>query len=324
MPSSTASTFRDPDDYASSFERATVELSIIGRGSFEAQIIHADLGRLRVTRFYERLERVGHFANSEARAVVTFRTQPGPTLLFGGMEMRPANITQHNVYEDGFLRSSSPASWGSMSLPVEDVVAAGTVAGRDLTPPKRHSIFAPTPFAMMRLQRLHAAVGHLAIEAPQIIANPGAARGLEQTLTEALIDCLGQGETCEDRAAQRRHATILQRFRRVIEGNTEETIHMPELCATIGVSGRTLRTVCQEQLGISPKRYLLLRRMFLARKALRESTPGITTVTEIATRFGFWELGRFAVAYRSLFFETPSATLTRSRGGLLDVERVAA
>ena len=62
---------------------------------------------------------------------------------------------------------------------------------------------------------------------------------------------------------------------------------------------------------MGPKRYLLLRRMHFAKRALRHATPETATVTEIATRFGFWQLGRFAVEYQSLFGETPSATLRR-------------
>jgi AraC-like DNA-binding protein len=64
-------------------------------------------------------------------------------------------------------------------------------------------------------------------------------------------------------------------------------------------------------LGISPKQFLLLRRMNMVRRALERAAPGETTVTEIATRFGFWELGRFAGAFRTWFGETPRATLAR-------------
>jgi AraC-like DNA-binding protein len=51
--------------------------------------------------------------------------------------------------------------------------------------------------------------------------------------------------------------------------------------------------------------------MHLVRRDLRSADAEKTTVTEIATDYGFWELGRFEGAYRSLFGEPPSAALRR-------------
>ena len=65
---------------------------------------------------------------------------------------------------------------------------------------------------------------------------------------------------------------------------------------------------------MGPVRYLWLRRMNQARHALLRADPAHATVTGIATAYGFWELGRFSVAYRGLFGERPSATLSRPAG----------
>ena len=67
---------------------------------------------------------------------------------------------------------------------------------------------------------------------------------------------------------------------------------------------------------MSPHRYLLLRRMNLARRALTVADPTATTVAAIANDHGFGELGRFAISYRELFGEVPSVTLRRAPDSL--------
>jgi AraC-like DNA-binding protein len=314
ISSCAVSEFHDPNEYAASFLGAETELSVTGRGRFSARVTRLDLGRLRMHQFDESLPRTGHWANSVSRAVVTFRTSPGPPVFFCGAEMTSTNITRHQEYEAGFLSSTGAASWASMSMSPEDMAAAGElIGGCDLSPPKQDLVLAPSLPAMARLQRLHVKAARLATDDPAAIANRAVARGLEQTLTEALVDCLACGEVREDREALRRHRKILRRFRSFVEENQFEAIFVPELCAAIGVAQRTLQAICQEQLGTSPKKYLILRRMFLVRKALLESDPVTSSVTDIATRYGFWELGRFAVEYRSMFSESPSATLKGER-----------
>jgi transcriptional regulator GlxA family with amidase domain len=149
----------------------------------------------------------------------------------------------------------------------------------------------------------------LAENVPEIIGNPDAARGLEQELIEAMVGCLDPRQRRDNSLAQGQHAIVMRRFWRVVEENPEQPLYIPEICKAIKLPSRTLRMCCQEHLGMGPKRYLMLRRMHLARRALRQVGPDAASVTDIATRFGFWQLGRFAVEYQFLFGESPSATL---------------
>jgi AraC-like DNA-binding protein len=311
MPSSALRVFSDPDDYAAAIRGTKAEVTLTGRGDFAGKIVRIDLDRLWMQRFFDNLPRIGHSAATGARAAFSFRTDPGPSLLWGPSEMLPTNIVRHGSGE-GFQHSSGAASWAAISLAVADMASLGeTLVGLDLTPPRDARMVTPPPAAMARLQRLHAAAAHLAETAPEIIANPDAARGLEQALVAALLDCLASGQQRENAVAGGQHAIVMRRFRRVIEENPDDPLYIPEIARAIRVPERTLRLCCQEHLGISPKRYLMLRRMHLARRALRMSAPEATTVTGVATRYGFWQLGRFAVEYRRLFAEAPSATLQR-------------
>jgi hypothetical protein len=240
MPSSAVRTFSDPDDYAAYIRNSTAEMTITRRGVFNAKLTRIDLHRLWMQRLSDNLPRIAHGADMR-RPSITFRTRPGPSLLWGGVEMRPTHIVRHAENESAFQHSSGLADWAAMSLPIEDMVSVGaTIGDLDSTPPKNPMLVAPSPAAMARLLQLHAAAGDLAEKAPEIIANPDAARGLEQALIEAMVGCLARGESRENRPAQGQHAIVMRRFRRVVEENPEEPLYIPEICKAIGVSSRTL------------------------------------------------------------------------------------
>jgi AraC-like DNA-binding protein len=312
MPSSVVRTFTDPDDNAASIRSTTAEVTVMGRGNFKAKLIHIDLGRLRMNRFTDNLPRISLCHDHPGYATISLRTHPGPSLRRSGVEMLVTNIIRRAHSETYFQQSDGFASFGSMSLPVADLASLGAaIVGCDLTPPRDSLVVTPDTVALDRLQRLHAAAGSLAEETPSVLAHPEVARGLKQALIGAMVDCLSPAQQSEDRSALRHHAAITRRFHAAIEQHLDRPLYIPELCVEIGVSERTLRVCCQEQLGMSPKRYLLMRRMRLARQALWANAPAETTVTEIATRYGFWQFGRFAGEYKQLFGELPSTTLAR-------------
>jgi transcriptional regulator GlxA family with amidase domain len=134
-------------------------------------------------------------------------------------------------------------------------------------------------------------------------------RALENELTHILVRCLAEGHNLEQTNGDRRCDTTFARFVEFLEAHPHRPLYLTEICAAVGVAERTLRASCERHLGMGPIRYLTLRRMHLVRRALRHSDPSTATVTQIVTDHGFWELGRFSVAYRTLFGEPPSETL---------------
>ena len=91
----------------------------------------------------------------------------------------------------------------------------------------------------------------------------------------------------------------------------DERLTVSELAMQAGIPQRTLRTAYWQCFGISPLEYLRILRLHQARQVLLANCPDSATVTQIAFGLGFWDLGRFAGAYRQLFHELPSETLRK-------------
>jgi AraC-like DNA-binding protein len=234
----------------------------------------------------------------------------GPGIVFNGVDTRSSDIVIAPPGQDFCYRLSGSSDWGGMSIKDDDLAEiSAAISGRDLMLPLNASSVTPPSPAMAKLLRLHTAAGYLARDAPEVIAVSAAARGLEQAIVETLIECITAPASEHGKAPLHSHRKIMTRFHTALRERKGEPVYIPQICAAIGVPARTLQLCCQEYLGMSPKKYLTQRRLHLAHRALRRSDVADTTVTEIATQFGFWELGRFAVAYKALFGESPSATL---------------
>jgi AraC-like DNA-binding protein len=170
--------------------------------------------------------------------------------------------------------------------------------------PRGMTVFTPLPAALARLRSLHCYMGHLADTTPKSLDNRILTDDLEYNILAAMRDILSTRASGLD-TGRRHHQIIVDRFRAVLKANADLRLGMSAMSQLIGISSRTLRLACQEQLGISPTQYIMLRRMRSVRRALQQADPGVERVTDIATQHDFRELGRLAVTYRHIFGRRP-------------------
>src|SRR5258708_9618432 len=123
---------------------------------------------------------------------------------------------------------------------------------------------------------------------------------------------MGSGAERPGRRAGRSCRDLVDRAEALALAEPNEPLHIAAVCCALAVSERTLRKAFHKIYGLPPHRHLRLLRLAQARGALLAADGQVVTVTEIATGFGFVELGRFSVEYRKMFGETPSKTLQRS------------
>jgi AraC-like DNA-binding protein len=313
MPRSSTFQFDDPLPYQAAI-RAPVVLAIASKGVFRARLTKIDLDRLWLQAASENLPRVSYGESGPERARIVFLADEGQgTIRHSGIELSADAIIVDGAGSTRHLRTWGPCRWASMSITPNDLAATSrALIGRELTVSPVTRLVRPDPAKMRRLTKLHGTARQLADVAPETLASPEVARSLEQELVCAMVSCLADEAQAAAGPRLRNQSRIIKLLEEYLNANYARPIYLAEVCAATGASERTLRACCEDYFGMGPIRYLCLRRMNLARQALISADPAQTTVTEIATAYGFWELGRFSVSYRSLFGESPSMSLSKS------------
>lgn len=154
------------------------------------------------------------------------------------------------------------------------------------------------------LRRLHA----MALADPAALQDGARAQAIED---QAALTMLGRLALPPPRVPPAKRRRLARRSEDYLRANCHRAVSIGELCAATGAPERTLHLACREYFGLPPISFLRVLRLHGARRDLRTLGPA-TTVTDTATRWGFFHFGEFAAAYGHLFGERPSQTLCRA------------
>jgi AraC family ethanolamine operon transcriptional activator len=153
-----------------------------------------------------------------------------------------------------------------------------------------------------------------AATAGSFTANARARAEAAVELTEATRDLLRlpapvqEADTLPGRPTKSR-SEIMQQVHEWLEEHAAAKSSLRDLASVAGVSTRTLHNVFQEQLGVSPTRFLRIRLLNTLHRELRRAGDEGLMVTDVFTRLGIWNWGRVAGRYHALFGEFPADTV---------------
>lgn len=114
------------------------------------------------------------------------------------------------------------------------------------------------------------------------------------------------------RSASESRQRLARRAAEFLDASFSKPIRITEMCDITGTSMKSLERAFQSTYGVTPKQFLTNLRLAKARRKLASRPQTRVSVSQIATQCGFFHLGRFSSAYRSMFDESPSDTLRES------------
>jgi AraC-like DNA-binding protein len=273
VPRSTLSVFSEPDDFQAALnEGGCVDLTVTGHGEFRAHLSRITLHRMRLAAGQERQSRVAFICLPPRFVRVTLPMEPENSLMCNGIAIRQGEIITHSAGHCFHERTNGPCYWATMWILTNDLVAAGiAMNGTAFALPSGECRWRPTPDALRGLIGLHRDAIRATAAFPRLPVDDQAARGLEQQLLAALMECLAGKPLAQIDPARRRHAGIMMRFEEAIRTSPDKTPPLAEIRAALGVSESTLSLCCHAHLGVGPRKYLYLRRMRVANRALRDA-----------------------------------------------------
>lgn len=143
-----------------------------------------------------------------------------------------------------------------------------------------------------------------------MLQHPLAVHSLEQTVLHALLFTHQHNHSEALRGhVQRAGPRAVHEAVALLRSDPARAWTVSDLAAACSTSTRSLQEGFRKTHDSTPTAYLRRLRLEKVHEELLTATPDTATISETATKWGFTHLGRFALAYSTLFAEKPSETL---------------
>jgi len=305
--------FGDHDELSSLIRGGQTEFIQMAPGAFKGEFTSLFLENATIQFGEVGLPYTCRGAASGNRLMFVLNVRPQPDLVWKGQVLDPRAIMFLPPHAEHHDITPANSYWALVA--VEDArlqrMLASLNGGEPMLDLKTSRVLLPRagPFEVLRhrLKTVHAALR----SDRSFLAVPEARHSMEEMVLSALVQALSSGARVRPNGYGAAHARVVRQVEAYLSTHLDEGLYVGDLCAVAGVGERTLRNIFQERYRMSPVRYLKLRRLHQARRALRRADSDLNTVQAVANRCGIWHLGRFAHEYRALFNEAPLETLKK-------------
>ncbi|MGA8893429.1 MAG: helix-turn-helix domain-containing protein [Anaeromyxobacteraceae bacterium] len=148
-----------------------------------------------------------------------------------------------------------------------------------------------------------------AVRHPDLLRDPAVSGQMEDEVLGSILDA---SEMVDGPEPARPWRELALRAEAHLRDTLTEAPQLPEICRAVRATPRSLHASFKAIFNTTPKAYQIALRLDAVRHELLRATAG-TTVTSVAMKWGFFQLGRFSGDYRRMFGEGPRETLKRTR-----------
>lgn len=136
------------------------------------------------------------------------------------------------------------------------------------------------------------------------LGNPEKNKELINTIVFSLVEYLNSLTEPNTEIKKSKKELAVEKAVELINTQVTRLFSIPQLCALVQVSERTLLSGFKDKYNVTPSDYIKAHRLNMVKHEIHHST--ITNISKIAGKYHFWHMGQFAKDFKKQFGILPS------------------